>query len=103
MVNVHADGFLREHYKEKVIATFDIRVPDLTKHPFMEDGSIRLPVAGFKWKECGLQQISPINNVAYLELQILDLTRADAAIVYNPNRDIMEDRPYIHEYNIKQI
>jgi len=30
-------------------------------------------------------------------LQIVDLTRADASIVYNPNRDIMEDRPYSND------
>lgn len=36
-------------------------------------------------------------------MQIIDMTRADAMIVYNPNRDIFEDRPYIYDYSIKDV
>jgi hypothetical protein len=36
-------------------------------------------------------------------MQIVDMTRADAMIVYNPNRDIMEDRPNTHDYAIKDV
>jgi len=31
------------------------------------------------------------------------MTRADAMIVYNPNRNIFEDRPYIQDYSIKEV
>lgn len=31
------------------------------------------------------------------------MTRADAMIVYNPNRDIMEDRIYNNDYSIKDV
>jgi len=31
------------------------------------------------------------------------MTRLDSMIVYNPNRDIMEDRPAISDYSIKQM
>jgi hypothetical protein len=41
---MHADGWLREHFKESVLATYEIRIPDLNKEPFKPDGSIRLPV-----------------------------------------------------------
>lgn len=36
-------------------------------------------------------------------MQIVDMTRADAMIVYNPNRNIMEDRPYNNDYSIGEI
>lgn len=36
-------------------------------------------------------------------MQIIDMTRADAMIVYNPNRDIFEDRRYINDYSIKDV
>jgi len=45
VINLHADGWLREHFKESVLASYDIRIPDLNKEPFKSDGSIRLPVA----------------------------------------------------------
>ena len=38
-----------------------------------------------------------------LVLQIVDMTRLDASLVYNPNRNIVEDRRYIDDYSIKQI
>ena len=31
------------------------------------------------------------------------MTRSDACIVYNPNRDIMEDRKYLTDYTVKQM
>lgn len=31
------------------------------------------------------------------------MTRLDAMIVYNPNRDIVEDRKYITDYSIDQV
>jgi hypothetical protein len=33
-------------------------------------------------------------------LTVRDITRLDAMIVYNPNRDIVEDRKYINDYSI---
>lgn len=103
VINLHADGWVRAHFKESVIASYEIRIPDLNKEPFKADGSIRLPVACFDYKKCGLSKIGPINSVAFLEMQIVDMTRADAMIVYNPNREIFEDRPYNADYSVKDI
>jgi len=33
---------------------------------------------------------------------IVDMTRIDAMIVYNPNREITEDRPYPEDYSMKE-
>lgn len=38
------DGWFREHMKEQVIATFEIRLPDVGKEPFDEYGNIKLPI-----------------------------------------------------------
>lgn len=35
-------------------------------------------------------------------MRVVDLTRLDASIMYNPNRDIMEERKLIQDYSIKQ-
>lgn len=47
-------GVLSAKFKESVLATYDIRIPDLRNAPFTDDGSIRLPVTMFDWKKCGL-------------------------------------------------
>ena len=39
------DGWFREHVKETVIASFDIRLPDIDKAPFDDNGCIKLPIA----------------------------------------------------------
>jgi hypothetical protein len=57
IINVTADGWLREHFKEHIIASFDIRIPDLKKEPFKPDGSIRLPFSKIDYKKLGLVQI----------------------------------------------
>ena len=36
-------------------------------------------------------------------MKVVDLTRLDASIMYNPNRDIMEERKIINDYSMKQI
>ncbi len=45
VINMHADGWLREHFKESILYTFEIRIPDLNKEPFLPDGSIKLPLS----------------------------------------------------------
>lgn len=47
--------------------------------------------------------MAPITSVAYLEMSIVDMTRIDAAVYYNPNRNIYEDRPYNNDYSIKDV
>lgn len=39
------DGWFREHKKEQVIATFEIRIPDIDKEPFDDNGMIKLPIS----------------------------------------------------------
>ena len=38
-----------------------------------------------------------------LFLKVVDLTRLDASIMYNPNRKIVEDRPWNDDYSFKDI
>jgi len=40
---------------------------------------------------------------AYLHLRIVDMTRIDSMIVFNPNRDIVEDRRKKSGYSFKEI
>ena len=103
IINVTADGWLREHFKEHIIASFDIRIPDLKKEPFKSDGSIRLPFSKVDYKKLGLVLIGQVQGASYLEIQLVDMTRGDAMIVYNPNRDITaEERTYKADYSIKE-
>ena len=36
-------------------------------------------------------------------MRVVDMTRVDSMIVYNPNRDIVEDRKKKSGYNVKEI
>ena len=38
VINMLNDGWFREHVKETIIASFDIRLPDIDKDPFDESG-----------------------------------------------------------------
>ena len=44
IMNLQNDGWFRDHMKEQVIASFDIRLPDIDKEPFDELGFIKLPI-----------------------------------------------------------
>jgi hypothetical protein len=103
LVNTHMSGVLSAKLKETVLASYEIRIPDLRHAPFDRDGSISLPIPSFDWKKSGLQQIGPQEHVSYLEMQITDMTRASASIYFNPNRNMYEDRPYIDDYSIQDI
>ena len=54
VINMHADGWLREHFKETVLSTYEIRIPDLNKEPFKPDGTIKLPITQVDLKKSGL-------------------------------------------------
>jgi hypothetical protein len=45
VINLLNDGWFREHVKETVIAAFEIRLPDIHKVPFDDNGYIKLPIA----------------------------------------------------------
>ena len=38
-----------------------------------------------------------------LILKVVDMTRIDSSIVYNPNRMIVEDRPWNEDYSFKDV
>ena len=40
---------------------------------------------------------------AYLHIKVIDLTRIDSMIVFNPNYDIVEDRRRKQGFNFKEI
>jgi hypothetical protein len=44
IINSLNDGWFRDHVKETIIASFDIRMPDIDKSPFDEQGFIKLPI-----------------------------------------------------------
>jgi hypothetical protein len=44
LLNHKADGWLSESFKDIIIASYSIRIPDLTYEPFAADGSISLPI-----------------------------------------------------------
>ena len=117
VINLSSDGWLREHYSEQILATYQIRIPDINKAPFAPDGSLSLPIniLGLDYKKVGLQpnplppikdEFGKISNVLrqpLIQIKVIDMTRSDACIVYNPNRDIMEDRKYLSDYTVKQM
>ena len=104
ILNLQADGWLREKYKELVIASYEIKISDLNKPPFSGDGSISLPIPKFDAKKLGLiPNGQSVEGNGRLHMSIEDMTRIDALIVYNPNRDISEDRPYTQDYSIKDF
>ena len=57
VINAHAGGLLEAKVKESIISAYEIRIPDLKSLPFKSDGSVRLPVALFDPKKCGLAQV----------------------------------------------
>jgi hypothetical protein len=57
IINLVNDGWLREHVKEHIIASFDIRLPDIDKDPFNDLGYIKLPILEntIDYKKLGLK------------------------------------------------
>jgi hypothetical protein len=56
IINLLNDGWFREHVKEQVIATYDIRLTDIDKEPFDETGFIKLPISeNIDYKKLGLK------------------------------------------------
>ena len=63
VINQINDGWLRDHIKEQVIATFDIRLPDIDKEPFDDTGYIKLPIAEADYKKLGLKPCQDFETV----------------------------------------
>lgn len=109
VVNLQSDGWFKEHFKQYVICSYDIRLPDINKEPFDREGNVSLPVPEVKEpKKMGLGLIEKeketeskvVARQCMLHVTIKDMTRLDAMISHNPNRDIVEDRKLITEYSI---
>ena len=55
VLNLQSDGWFKEHFKENLIASYEIRLPDINKEPFDQYGNIALPIPVVKKpKELGL-------------------------------------------------
>lgn len=55
VINIQSDGWLREHFKEHVIASYQIRLPDINKEPFDSEGNLVLPLPEkIEYKKLGL-------------------------------------------------
>jgi hypothetical protein len=58
VISLQSDGWFKEHFKENVIAAYEIRLPDINKRPFDADGNIVLPLPEIKEpKKLGLLPI----------------------------------------------
>jgi hypothetical protein len=44
VINFLNDGWFRDHVKEHVIGSYEIRIPDIDKAPFDFHGYIKLPI-----------------------------------------------------------
>lgn len=54
------DGWFREHVKESIVASYEIRLPDIDKDPFTEHGKLKIPVSDqIDFKKLGLK---PVQN-----------------------------------------
>mmetsp|Transcript_18155 Transcript_18155/g.13202 ORF Transcript_18155/g.13202 Transcript_18155/m.13202 type:complete len:257 (+) Transcript_18155:42-812(+) len=109
LINSTYDGWFRDHKKETVITSFEIRLPDLHKDPFDYNGNIRIPVSDqIDFKKLGLKAVQDAElkvkqNKAYLYMRVVDMTRVDSMFIANPNRDIVEDRKFKYSYGFKEI
>jgi hypothetical protein len=45
IINIVNDGILRDHKKEYLIASYEMRLPDIDKEPFDFNGYIKLPIS----------------------------------------------------------
>lgn len=43
VINLQSDGWFKEHFKENVIVSYEIKYPDINKDPFDSHGNISLP------------------------------------------------------------
>ena len=59
MIHLQSKGVLTEYFKEHIFESFEIRLPDIDKEPFREDGTIILPIRerDQEWRKMGLQSI----------------------------------------------
>jgi hypothetical protein len=64
VVNLLNDGWFRDHVKENIVASFDIRLPDIDKSPFDEFGFIKLPISeqGLDFKRMGLKAMQDMDT-----------------------------------------
>jgi hypothetical protein len=54
--NIINNGWLKDHAKENLIASYEIRLPDIDKEPFDFNGYIKLPIPEITdFKKLGLQ------------------------------------------------
>ena len=102
LINLQTGGWAQKRPKEILVACCEIRLCDLGKSPFDESGWVQLPLPEISdYRKLGLTHSGMvINGTPVIEIQIFDMTRFDAATVHNPNRNIIEDRPVIFDYNV---
>lgn len=63
LINLQADGWFKEHFKEIILACYEIRLPDINKEPFDEHGNIVLPLPDIKEsKKLGLQIVERLSD-----------------------------------------
>ena len=44
LVNLESVGFFKETFKEHILESYEIRLPDINKDPFQKDGTLVLPI-----------------------------------------------------------
>jgi hypothetical protein len=62
-LNHKADGWLSESFKDIIITSYSIRIPDLEYEPFSTDGSISLPIPNLEnFRALGLTPLPKSNS-----------------------------------------
>lgn len=96
---------LLNKFAEKVIVSHEVRICDIGKPPFNQNGWMQLQIPKIQdYRKYGLEVSGAVTTgQPILEFQILNMTRIDACWKFNPNRNIIEDRPIIQEYGVKEL
>ena len=56
LINMESVGLFRESFKEHVLDSYEVRLPDLNKEPFKSDGTLFLPIRPIQdYKKYGLK------------------------------------------------
>ena len=62
------DGWLKDHVKENLIASYEIRLPDIDKAPFDFNGYIKLPIPeNTDFKKLGLKPQADYEKIVALK------------------------------------
>lgn len=75
LINMMNDGWFKDHVKENLIASFEIRLPDIDKEPFDFNGYIKLPIPEITdFKKFGLKPQADYEKIVAMKKQYVNFT-----------------------------